>query len=315
LEHACAASQVTPQAPQFGEVLSGMHWLLPQQPWPFGHAPQFTLRCEPQLSTAVRTPQLARRRVQNCASVSDVHEQTLLAPQTCGDGHVPQLGTVRVTPQLSGAVTVPHCLPCRAQNAASVSLVHEQRLLAVQTTPTGQVPQTTVRVAPQLSVAMTAPHCLPCRAQNAASVSGVQEQTLFVLQTVGAVHLPQLDTVRRMPQLSLAVTVPQFFPSRAQNRALLSRVHGAARKPPASSPSAPGSVEDDEASESSGAAPGSTMGVEASRSSGRKVSAGSAAPQPAAASAIPTQAMDRSLDHLLDDKSRAVTFEPLFIWK
>src|SRR5690349_1045525 len=53
---------------------------------------------------------------------------TLATPppaQVCGDVHVPQLVTVRWTPQLSLAVTCPQFLASREQNAASLSGVHD----------------------------------------------------------------------------------------------------------------------------------------------------------------------------------------------
>src|SRR6185436_10076212 len=43
-------------------------------------------------------------------------------------------------------------------------------------------------------------------------------------QVCGEVQVPHEDTVRLVPQLSLAVTLPQFLPSREQNAVLLSGV-------------------------------------------------------------------------------------------
>jgi hypothetical protein len=230
---------------------------------------------------------------------------------TCAASHEPQFA-LRDVPQLSVAVSAPQVVRRRAQNAGSLSGMHEQTLLAPQTCDDGHVPQFTLRVAPQLSVALTVPQFFASRAQNCASVSRVQ-QALFEVQTCDVGHVPHW-TVRRVPQLSLPVTLPQCFPSRAQKCALLSEMHDA-RNPPGSSVSAPGSVAGVEASESSGGVPGSTMGAAASRSSRRKASAGLAAPQPAAASAVPMQAIATSLDHALDDESRMATLETLFIWK
>jgi hypothetical protein len=44
-------------------------------------------------------------------------------------------------------------------------------------------------------------------------------------QVAGDVQLPQLDTVREVPQLSFAVTLPQFLARRLQNAASVSGVH------------------------------------------------------------------------------------------
>jgi hypothetical protein len=83
-----------------------------------------------------------------------------------------------------------------------------------------QVPQLdTVRVAPQLSAPVTLPQFFPSREQKAALVSGLQAQTLATPpppHVCGLVQVPQLDTVRVAPQLSVPVTVPQLFPSREQ---------------------------------------------------------------------------------------------------
>jgi hypothetical protein len=93
-----------------------------------------------------------------------------------------------------------------------------------------QVPQEeTVRGAPQLSVPETEPQFLPRRAQNWAFVSGVQlvPQTLGVPpppQVCGAVQVPQEETVRGAPQLSVPETEPQVLPRRVQNWAFVSGV-------------------------------------------------------------------------------------------
>jgi hypothetical protein len=44
-------------------------------------------------------------------------------------------------------------------------------------------------------------------------------------QVAGEVQVPQELTVREVPQLSLAVTEPQFLPRREQNAVLVSAVH------------------------------------------------------------------------------------------
>lgn len=71
------------------------------------------------------------------------------------------------------------------------------------------------------------PQFLPKRAQKAAFVSDVQTgvpHTLAVLapQVSEPEQVPHEATVRETPQLSIAVTAPQFFPSRVQKAASLS---------------------------------------------------------------------------------------------
>ena len=44
-------------------------------------------------------------------------------------------------------------------------------------------------------------------------------------QVAGEVHVPHEATVRDVPQLSVAVRLPQFLPSREQNAASVSGVH------------------------------------------------------------------------------------------
>ena len=85
----------------------------------------------------------------------------------------------------------------------------------------------TVRDVPQLSLAVTPPQFFPNREQNAVSVSAEQPHTLAVpppAHVWGDVHVPQELTVRDVPQLSLAVTPPQFFPNREQNAGSVSGV-------------------------------------------------------------------------------------------
>jgi hypothetical protein len=76
------------------------------------------------LSFAVTLPQALPSRVQKAASLSGAHEQVFDAPHVCGAAHVPHEPIVRVAPQLSPAVNVPHVLPNRAHKAVSVSGVH-----------------------------------------------------------------------------------------------------------------------------------------------------------------------------------------------
>jgi hypothetical protein len=207
---------------------------------------ELTVRLAPQLSVPVTPPQLLPTREQNAASVSGVHvetPQTLAVPppaHVLGAVQVPHEVTVRPLPQLSFAVTVPQFLPTRVQNAASVSAVHggTPQTLAVtapQVWPAMvQVPQeVTVREVPQLSAAVTLPQFLPTRPQNAVSVSAVQPQTLAVTppQVCGEVQVPHDETVREVPQLSLAVTEPQFLPRREQNAASVSAVQPASQTP------------------------------------------------------------------------------------
>jgi hypothetical protein len=156
-----------------------------------------------------------------------------------GAVQVPHEVTERELPQLSFAVTLPQFLPTRVQNAASVSAVHGgiPQTLAVtapQVCGEVQVPhEVTVRLVPQLSAAVTLPQFLPMRPQNAVSVSDVQPQTLLVTapQVCGEVQVPQGFTVREVPQLSLAVTLPQFLPSREQNAAFVSAVQPLSQRP------------------------------------------------------------------------------------
>src|SRR5262245_17554922 len=91
-----------------------------------------------------------------------------------------------------------------------------------------QLPQTTLRWLPQLSSAVTGPQFLPCRAQNVGVLSETQSEQTFggrppPPHVAGEVQVPQL-TVRDLPQLSGAVTMLQFFPTRAQNAASVSVV-------------------------------------------------------------------------------------------
>jgi hypothetical protein len=78
----------------------------------------------PQLSAPVKPPQFLPRRMHIAESDSGAQHVLGIAPdapsQTCVPLQPPQLA-VRELPQLSGAVTLPHVLPRRAQKAASVS--------------------------------------------------------------------------------------------------------------------------------------------------------------------------------------------------
>jgi hypothetical protein len=191
-----------------------------------------TVRLVPQLSAAVTLPQFFPSRVQNAASLSAVHPHTLPVPpppHVWGNVHVPQ-SVVRDVPQLSAAVRLPQFFPSRVQNVALLSAVQPHTLVVPpppQLWGAVHVPhEVTVRDVPQLSLAVTVPQFFPSRVQNAASASAVQPHTLAVpppAHVCGEVHVPQ-SVVREAPQLSLAVTLPQFFPSRVQNAPLVSAV-------------------------------------------------------------------------------------------
>lgn len=79
-----------------------------------------------------------------------------------------------------------------------------------------------VRAALQLSVPVSGPQFLPNRIQKAASVSGMQAHTFVGEQICGCVHVPQLATMREVPQLSAAVRAPQFLLWRMQKAVLVS---------------------------------------------------------------------------------------------
>jgi hypothetical protein len=216
-----------------------MHTLL-EHVWPLPHVPHVS--DPPHPSTML--PQFLP-----CAEhVVGVHEppppQTLAVPpppQVCGEVHEPHEETVREVPQLSAAVTLPQFLPRREQNAASVSAVHEPPPQTLAVPPPAQVcgevqvpHEETVREVPQLSFAVTLSQFLPRREQNAAFVSAVQPQTLAVpppAQVCGEVQVPHEETVREVPQLSAAVTLPQFLPRREQNAASVSAVQPLSHTP------------------------------------------------------------------------------------
>jgi hypothetical protein len=146
--------------------------------------------------------------------------------------HEPQLAA-RETPQLSLDVTLPQFLPRRAQNAVFVSAVQPHTPDVPPPPHVTPVPlhvphEATVRDVPQLSAAATLPQFLTSRVQYAASVSGVQPHTFAVPPppqlTPVPLHVPHDATVRGIPQLSFAATVPQFAPARAQNAVSVSGV-------------------------------------------------------------------------------------------
>jgi hypothetical protein len=237
----CPQTLATPPPPQlFGDVQVRLR----------AAAQSATVRLTRQLSGAVTLPQSLVSRVQNALSVSAVHEQTLEA-HVFGDAHVtpvaaPQSTPERTVPQLSvPEAPVPQFLPSRWQNDKFDSAVQPQTLAVppppqvlgdVQVRLRAAAQSATVRLALQLSSAVTRPQFLLSRVQNAASVSGVQAacpQTLavppppqvFGKEQVRLRAAAQSATVRFVPQLSAAVTLPQFLVSRVQNALSVSAVH------------------------------------------------------------------------------------------
>jgi hypothetical protein len=87
-----------------------------------------------------------------------------------------------------------------------------------------------VRWVPQLSAACSEPQSLTSREQSVASDSGAQVPVPHTFavppppQDLVPVHVPQLATVRWVPQLSEACGEPQFLPSREQSIASASGV-------------------------------------------------------------------------------------------
>jgi hypothetical protein len=144
-------------------------------------------------------------------------------PHDRGGVQTPQLATVRAIPQLSAPETDPQSLPRRWQNMTSGSAM-QPHTFAIPPPPHvcggAQVPQLgTVRATLQSSVPVTLPQFFWRREQNMVFVSPVQPHTLGVPpppQVCGGAHVPQLETVRAAPQLSLSVTMPQFFTTRLQ---------------------------------------------------------------------------------------------------
>ncbi len=169
-------------------------------------------------------PPLARTVIRCDATPQTLSEPE--PPQVAGLVQVPQAMLLRVVPQLSAAVTEPQFFPSRVQNVVSVSGVQTQTFDALQLSVPEQVPQDTlVRLAPQLSVPLTEPQSFPRREQNVVSLSGEHTQTFVPLHVSVPVQEPQGTPLRVVPQLSAAVTEPQFFPSREQNERFVSGVH------------------------------------------------------------------------------------------
>lgn len=108
-----------------------------------------------QLSFPVKEPHARPCREQNVPSDSGMQAQVFDAVQVCGMVQLPQLATVRMTPQLSFAVTWPQVLPRREQNVGLSSGVHDGQTFGVVApqVPLEHMPQDgAVRGAPQLSV-------------------------------------------------------------------------------------------------------------------------------------------------------------------
>jgi hypothetical protein len=144
-------------------------------------------------------------------SANDAEQVPLLAVQLVIPGGL----EVTVPPELATTVirwaATPHTFaePAPPQVAGLVQAPHA----------------TLVRVEPQLSAAVTEPQFFPSREQNVVSDSGVQTQTFDPLQVSVPEHVPHPTPVRVVPQLSAAVTEPQFFPSREQKVVSDSGVH------------------------------------------------------------------------------------------
>jgi hypothetical protein len=190
--------------------------------------PQLTVRGPPQLSWCVRLPQFAPRLAHSCASLCGVHPHwfgTPPPPQLVSDEQMPQLATLRGWPQMSVPERGPQAAESRAQNCALLSEAQVHCPLALHMFGATHMPHDcTVRGTPQLSCAVLAPQLVPVRVQNAALVSDVQPHTLVVPpppQLSVPLHAPQF-TARGVPQLSLAVRMPQFLPRRWQSAAFVS---------------------------------------------------------------------------------------------
>jgi hypothetical protein len=133
---------------------------------------------------------------------------------------------------LSVPRTLPQSFPRRVQNAVSVSAVQPHTLAETAPHVCGEVHvphDATDRVTPQLSWAVTPPQFFPSRVQNVASASPVQPHTFAAPPpphvTPVPEQVPHEGTVRFVPQLSAAVTLPQLLPSREQNAVLFSATH------------------------------------------------------------------------------------------
>jgi hypothetical protein len=194
-----------------------------------------TEREVPQLSVAVKEPQLALLAAQSAASLSGVQPHWLAAPAPPQDTpvplHEPQEATLRWVPQLSAAVSEPQLALLAAQKLAVLSGVQPHWLALPappQVAPVAvQAPQEAMkREAPQLSVAVKEPQAAPLAVQTAASLSDWQPHWLGVpappQDAPVPLQVPQDATVRLAPQLSLAVKEPQAASCVAHKAASLS---------------------------------------------------------------------------------------------
>ena len=143
-------------------------------------------------------------------------------------------------PQLSSATSVPQPAPRRAHICASLSGVQTPQTFGTPPAPQrsmgSQVPHSTVRERPQLSSAASVPQSRARRAHSSASLSAEQPHACSVPpppQVSGAVQDPH-DSLRAAPQLSVASTVPQLAPRRAQKASLVSATQASLPEPPLS---------------------------------------------------------------------------------
>ena len=168
--------------------------------------------------------------MQNATFVSGVQPHTLglEAPPHVSPAPVqpPQLAIFRIMPQLSSELFGPQLAPVRVHSCASDSGVQPHTLAFpppphVEPVPL-HVPQlATARERPQLSFPLALPQLTPERLQNAGVGSGVHPHTLALPApphvSPGPLHVPQLATVRIMPQLSSVLLGPQVAPPRAHS--------------------------------------------------------------------------------------------------
>ena len=105
----------------------------PLQLWGDVHDPHAYVTALPQLSVTLTLPQVRPWAAQYAAAVCGLQPQTLAtgttpSPHEVSALHVPQLGTVLATPQLSNPLRAPQDAPARLQNVASLSDLQPQTL-------------------------------------------------------------------------------------------------------------------------------------------------------------------------------------------
>jgi hypothetical protein len=136
------------------------------QVWGDAQLPHDAVRGELQLSVPLTVPQFVPSRLQNAASLSgeqEVHWPALL--HWLEAAQVPQV-TLRLTPQLSTAVRLPHARPACAQRVASDSGVQlEQTPASVHDWPDGHA----------LHAAPPVPHALSLCEANGTQASPSQQ--------------------------------------------------------------------------------------------------------------------------------------------